>query len=71
VASSKLLLKSRRVSLSYGHSFTADIFLAEQTQNLENAFVVSCSGDGGKVTFSRQMAEQMKNYNLDNAVKKI
>jgi len=23
-----------------------------------------------KVTFSRQMAERMKNYNLDNAVKK-
>lgn len=53
-----------------GHSFTADIFLQEQTQNLENALWSAIRVMEEKVTFSRQMAERMKNYNLDNAVKK-
>lgn len=53
-----------------GHSYTADIFLAEQTHNLENALWSAVRALEEKVTFSRQMAERMKNYNLHNAVKK-
>lgn len=53
-----------------GHSFTSDVFLAEQTQNLENALWSAVRALEEKVTFSRQMAERMRNYNLHNAVKK-
>ncbi len=50
-----------------GHSFTADIFLSEQTQNIENALWSAVRAMEEKVTFSRQMAERMKNYNLQKA----
>ncbi|HYX16664.1 MAG TPA: chemotaxis protein CheB [Nostoc sp.] len=53
-----------------GHSFTANVFLAEQTQNLENALWSAVRAMEEKVTFSRQMAERMRNYNLTSAVKK-
>jgi two-component system chemotaxis response regulator CheB len=52
-----------------GHSFTADIFLAEQTQNLENALWSAVRVMEEKVTFLRQMTERMKNQNLHNAVR--
>ena len=53
-----------------GHSFTASVFLSEQTQNLENALWSAVRVMEEKVAFSRQMAEQMRNYNLTNAVTK-
>ncbi|MCY7321479.1 MAG: chemotaxis protein CheB, partial [Phormidesmis sp. CAN_BIN36] len=46
-----------------GHSFTADVFLAEQTQHLENALWSAVRAMEEKITFSRQMSERMKNYN--------
>ncbi len=53
-----------------GHSFTADIFLSEQTQNIENALWSAVRAMEEKVTFSRQMAERMKNFNLHKAATK-
>ncbi|MEP0872079.1 chemotaxis protein CheB [Trichocoleus desertorum AS-A10] len=53
-----------------GHSFTANVFLAEQTQNLENALWSAVRTMEEKVTFSRQMATQMETYNLQNAANK-
>jgi len=53
-----------------GHSFTADVFLSEQTQNLENALWSAVGAMEEKVTFSRQMAERMRNYNLQSAAAK-
>ena len=53
-----------------GHSFTADIFFAEQTQNIENALWSAVRAMEEKVTFSRQMSERMKNYNLQSAAVK-
>ena len=53
-----------------GHSFTANVFLSEQTQNLENALWLAVRVMEEKVTFSRQMAAQMENYNLSSAVEK-
>ncbi|MBD2309003.1 chemotaxis protein CheB [Chroococcidiopsis sp. FACHB-1243] len=53
-----------------GHSFTADVFLSEQTQNLENALWSAVRAMEEKVTFSRQMAERMRNYNLESAAAK-
>jgi two-component system chemotaxis response regulator CheB len=53
-----------------GHSFTANVFLAEQTQNLENALWSAVRAMEEKVTFSRQMSERMKNYNLQSAAAK-
>ncbi len=53
-----------------GHSFTSDIFLAEQTQNLENALWSAVRVMEEKVTFSRQMSERMKNHNLQSAAAK-
>lgn len=50
-----------------GHSFTANIFLSEQTQNIENALWSAVRAMEEKVTFSRQMAERMKNLNLQKA----
>lgn len=53
-----------------GHSFTANVFLAEQTQNIENALWSAVRAMEEKVAFSCQMAERMKNYNLQSAVAK-
>ncbi|MFE1746357.1 chemotaxis protein CheB [Coleofasciculus sp. H7-2] len=53
-----------------GHSFTANVFLSEQTQNVENALWSAVRAMEEKVTFSRQMAERMKNYNLQKAATK-
>jgi two-component system chemotaxis response regulator CheB len=50
-----------------GHSFTANIFLSQQTENIENALWSAVRALEEKVTFSRQMAEQMKSYNLHQA----
>ncbi|MGV0028243.1 chemotaxis protein CheB [Phormidesmis priestleyi] len=50
-----------------GHSFTADVFLAEQTQNLENALWSAARVMEEKVTFLRQMSERMKDHNLERA----
>lgn len=49
-----------------GHSFTANVFLSEQTQNLENALWSAVRAMEEKVTFARQMAERMESYNLSN-----
>ncbi|MBD2153960.1 chemotaxis protein CheB [Leptolyngbya sp. FACHB-16] len=49
-----------------GHSFTANVFLSEQTQNLENALWSAVRAMEEKVTFARQMAERMESYNLLN-----
>ncbi|MEG4422301.1 chemotaxis protein CheB [Microcoleus sp. LAD1_D5] len=53
-----------------GHSFTADIFLSEQTQYIENALWSAVRAMEEKVTFSHQMSERMKNYNLQSAAAK-
>ena len=53
-----------------GHSFTANVFLSEQTQNLENALWSAVRAMEEKVTFSRQMAVQMATYNLQGAADK-
>lgn len=53
-----------------GHSFTADLFLSEQTQNIENALWSAVRAMEEKVTFSRQMAERMEGYNLQSAAAK-
>lgn len=53
-----------------GHSFTANVFLSEQTQNIENALWSAVRAMEEKVTFSRQMSERMRNYNLQSAVAK-
>jgi two-component system, chemotaxis family, protein-glutamate methylesterase/glutaminase len=53
-----------------GHSFTANVFLSEQTQNIENALWSAVRAMEEKVTFSRQMSERMKNYNLQSAAVK-
>jgi two-component system chemotaxis response regulator CheB len=43
-----------------GHSFTADFFWAEQSQNLENALWSAVRIMEEKVTFARQFAERMR-----------
>ncbi len=53
-----------------GHSFTANVFLSEQTQNVENALWSAVRIMEEKVTFSLQMAERMENYNLQKAAAK-
>jgi two-component system chemotaxis response regulator CheB len=53
-----------------GHSFTANVLLSEQTQNLENALWSAVRAMEEKVTFSRQMAERMTSYNLPSAAEK-
>jgi two-component system, chemotaxis family, protein-glutamate methylesterase/glutaminase len=53
-----------------GHSFTADIFLSEQTQNIENALWSAVRAMEEKVTFSRQMAKRMTSHNLQQAATK-
>jgi two-component system chemotaxis response regulator CheB len=53
-----------------GHSFTADTFVAEQTQNLEKALWSATRIMEEKVMFLRQMSERMGNYNLPSAAAK-
>jgi two-component system chemotaxis response regulator CheB len=53
-----------------GHSFTADTFLAEQTQSLEKALWSATRIMEEKVMFLRQMSERMGNYNLQSAAAK-
>ncbi|XHX76485.1 MAG: chemotaxis protein CheB [Stenomitos frigidus ULC029] len=53
-----------------GHSYTANVFQKEQTQNIENALWSAVRAMEEKVTFSRQMAERMENYNLQKAAAK-
>lgn len=53
-----------------GHSFTANILLSEQAQSIENAMWSAVRAMEEKVIFSRQMAERMKNYNLQSAAAK-
>ena len=53
-----------------GHSFTANVFLSEQSQNLENALWAAVRAMEEKVMFSRQMSERMRNYNLKSAATK-
>jgi len=53
-----------------GHSFTAKVFLSEQTKYLENALWSAVRAMEEKITFSRQMSEQMKKYNLQSSVEK-
>lgn len=50
-----------------GHSFTADVFLAEQTQNIEHALWSAVRALEEKVTLSHQIAERMKKLNLYKA----
>lgn len=53
-----------------GHSFTANVFLAEQTQNLETALWSAVRTMEEKVTFLHQMSERMTNHNLQSAATK-
>lgn len=53
-----------------GHSFTANVFLAEQTQNIENTLWSAVRAMEEKVTFSRQMAARMNHDKLQNAAAK-
>jgi len=68
VTSGKLVMKSR---CDFAVIRGIPLLLTSSRANSESGkrVVVSCSMEE-KVTFSRQMAERMKNYNLDNAVKK-
>lgn len=50
-----------------GHSFTADIFLAEQTQNLENALWSAVRMMEEKVTFWRQYTERLRRHGAHKA----
>lgn len=53
-----------------GHSFTANVFFSEQTQSIENALWSAVRAMEEKVTFSRQMAERMESYHLQDAATK-
>jgi two-component system, chemotaxis family, protein-glutamate methylesterase/glutaminase len=53
-----------------GHAFTAEILLAEQTQNIENALWSAVRALEEKVTLSRQIAKQMQKLNLQRATMK-
>jgi len=53
-----------------GHSYTANVFLAEQTQNLENCLWSAVRVMEEKVTFLRHLSDQMKNYNLTTSATK-
>lgn len=50
-----------------GHSFTADVFLAEQTQHVEDALWSAVRMMEEKVTFLRQYAERLKKHDADDA----
>ncbi|MEH2072745.1 MAG: chemotaxis protein CheB [Nostoc sp.] len=62
--------KPLRFRCHTGHSFTADVLLSQQTENIENALWSAVRALEEKVTFSRQMAQQMKSYNLYQAYMK-
>jgi two-component system chemotaxis response regulator CheB len=53
-----------------GHSYTANVFLTEQTQNVENSLWSAVRVMEEKVTFLRHLSEQMKNYNLTTTATK-
>lgn len=53
-----------------GHSYTANVFLAEQTQNVEDSLWTAVRVMEEKVTFLRHLSEQMKNYNLTTTATK-
>jgi len=53
-----------------GHAFTADVFLSEQTQNIENALWSAVRALEEKVTLSRQIAQRMQKLNLYKAATK-
>ncbi|MBD1864636.1 MULTISPECIES: chemotaxis protein CheB [Trichocoleus] len=53
-----------------GHAFTANIFLSEQTKNIENTLWSAVRALEEKVTLSRQMAQRMKNINLSTVATK-
>lgn len=48
-----------------GHSFTAEFFWAEQSQNLENALWSAIRIMEEKVTFARQFAQRLRDNKLD------
>jgi two-component system chemotaxis response regulator CheB len=50
-----------------GHSFTAEIFLAEQTQNVENALWSAVRMMEEKVVFWRQYAERLRKHGANDA----
>jgi two-component system chemotaxis response regulator CheB len=50
-----------------GHAFIADVFLTEQTQNLENALWSAVRMMEEKVTFWRQYAERLRKYGADDS----
>ncbi len=47
-----------------GHSFTGEVFSAEQSRNVESALWTAIRIMEEKVTFSRQLAERKRNQNL-------
>ena len=47
-----------------GHSFTGEVFTAEQSQNIETALWTAIRIMEEKVTFSRQLAERKRQQNL-------
>nr|WP_290226020.1 chemotaxis protein CheB [Trichocoleus desertorum] len=53
-----------------GHAFTADVFLSEQTQNIENALWSAVRALEEKVTLSRQIAKRMEKLHLYKAATK-
>jgi two-component system chemotaxis response regulator CheB len=53
-----------------GHSYTANVFLAEQTQNVEDSLWTAVRVMEEKVIFLRHLSEQMKNYNLTTTATK-
>lgn len=50
-----------------GHSFTADVFLAEQTQHVENALWSAVRVMEEKVTFWRQYAARLRKHGAEDA----
>jgi two-component system chemotaxis response regulator CheB len=53
-----------------GHSFTAEFFWAEQSQNLENALWSAIRIMEEKVTFARQFAKSLRDNKLDEVADK-
>jgi two-component system, chemotaxis family, protein-glutamate methylesterase/glutaminase len=53
-----------------GHSFTAEFFWAEQSQNLENALWSAIRIMEEKVTFARQFARRLRDNKLDQVADK-
>jgi two-component system chemotaxis response regulator CheB len=50
-----------------GHSFTGEVFAAEQSQNIESALWTAIRIMEEKVTFSRQLAERKRKQNMLDA----